>query len=160
MTALLGMGREGMISVWSSIWSVPLAGWRRDAPLYASTLPIWRAHTHTHTVETPILKSFLGPYAVLSVWIPLPVSLKTDDQCLVKIRCDTSLQNEHLLMGWMQVPLVMWLCSGRSVFISGCAVFQRKVGQPASNFEKSEVTPWPFTRCALLQLWLELGISF
>lgn len=47
MTALLGMGREGMISVWSSIWSVPLAGCRRDALLYASMLPIW--HTHTHT---------------------------------------------------------------------------------------------------------------
>lgn len=153
MTALLGMGREGMISVWSSIWSVPLAGCRRDAPLYASMLPIWHTHTHRYTYSKIIPMS--------PCWILDPVSLNTTTNILLNsLWCDTSHQNEHLLMGWMQVPPVVWLCSGQAVFISGCAVFQRKVGQPASNLENSEVTLWPFTRYALLQVWLELGISF
>lgn len=157
MTALLGMGREGMISVWSSIWSVPLTGCRRDAPLYAGMLPM--ASTHTHT-DTPISKSFLGPHALLYVCVLVPVSLNTDNQYLVKISVLWYFTSKWTPTHGLDAGPTGGVILCRAVFISGCAVFQTKVGQPASNLENSEVTLWPFTRYALLQLWLELGISF
>lgn len=153
MTALLGMGREGMISVWSSIWSVPLAGCSRDAPLYAGILPM--ASTHAHT-DTPIPKSFLGPQALVLV----PVSLNTDNQYLVKISVLWHFTPKWTPTDGLDAGPTGGVIVYRAVFISGNAVFQRKVGQPASNLENSEVTLWPFTRGTLLQFWLELGISF
>ena len=156
MTALLSVGREGMISVWSSIWSVPLAGCRGDAPLYARMLPM--ASTYAQ-MDTPIppQKKFLGPYALILI----PVYLDTDNRYLVKL----SVLWHFKASKWTATDGRGASPTGdvlayRAVFISGGAVFQRKVGQPTSNLDNSEVTPWPFTRWALLLLWLELGISF
>lgn len=106
------------------------------------------------------LNNFPGPPCSSLCWDSgscFPTT-KTGNILLISLYCNISQQTEHLLMGWVQVPLVIW-CVHRT-FMSDCVVFQMKVGQPASNLENSEVTLWPFTRYALLQLWLELGISF
>ena len=116
---------------------------------------LWRANTHTYPKITPGPPcSSLG----LSSGSRFP-STQTTNILLNPPCCDTSHQNEHLLMGWLQAPLVVWLCTGQYLF-QAVQYFKGKVGQPASNLENSEVTLWPFTRYALLQLWLELGISF
>lgn len=156
MTALLGMGREGMISVWSSIWSVPLAGCRRDAPLCRHAA--YGKHTWTHRYTYP--PNFPGPHALLYVWALVPVCVNIGNEYLVKSSVLWQFASNWTPTDGRDAGPTGDVIVYQAVFISGCAVFQRKVGQPASNLENSEVTLWPFTRYALLQLWLELGISF
>lgn len=68
-------------------------------------------------------------------------STQTTNILLNCLCCDTSHQNEHEPTDGQDAGPTGGVIVNMAVFfISGCAVFQRKVGQPASNLENSEVT--------------------
>lgn len=117
MTALLGMSREGMISVSSSIWSVPLAGWLQERRCSNICLRHtgYMAHTHIHKCTHPkiipvsprsSLSSDSGPAALqATAYLVRPLG--------GAVRAITI---EHFLMGRMLVPVVVWLHSGKVDF--------------------------------------------
>lgn len=120
MTALLGMGREGMISVWSSIWSVPSAGCR-EMLHYMLVCCLWRAHMHTHT-DTPFARVISGSQCSC-------LCLGTDDFfffffCLTNTShivlktwcCEMLHQNQHPFLGHWEIPLVMWLSTSHFLY--------------------------------------------
>lgn len=135
MTALLGMGREGMISVWSSIWSVPSAGCK-EMLHYMPVCCLWQAHMHAQIHLS--LNSSLA--CVFGFWFLFP--LNKDNRHLVKF--SVLWHNIKTNTFWWAGCCSHWWCDCVwGAFIAGCAVFQRKVGQAASNLDNSEVTLWP-----------------
>lgn len=118
MTALLGMGREGMISVSSSIWSVPLAGWlceKRCSNIRVQHTS-YMAYTHTlaciHPKIIPVSpsSSFFSDSG--------PRHSPSDCQYLVRALSGAvlAIKIEHLLMGWMWVSAAVCLHSGQVDF--------------------------------------------
>lgn len=119
MTALLGMGRKGMISVWSSIWSVPLAGCRRGLPLYASMIST-RENTHTH-------------FWILFSHFTQPRQPISSTLCGVVPPIKMSTQQRAGCPSWC---LVVRSPTSSSVFISASVVFQGEIGLAYIQFRQ------------------------
>lgn len=129
MTALLGTGREGMISVWSSIWSVPLAGCRRDAPRYACMFPMASTHRYTYPKITPgSPRSSLG----LSSG---PVSLNTDNQYLVKL-CAVTLHIKMNTYWWAGCRSHWWRDCVQGSFYFRLRSISKESGPTSIQFRK------------------------
>lgn len=133
MTALLGMGREGMISVWSSIWSVPSAGCR-EMLHYMLVCCLWRACMHTHT-DTPFARVISGSQCSC-------LCLGTEDFLFLLLLLDKYKPYcvKNLVSTSTSGPVgdpTSDVTAYQPLFISSSVLFQKKVGEPASNLENS-----------------------